>query len=65
MSSVLGELDAVQAMALLAVDMDAHPPEIVEGPKPDLELLDSRHPLLMPKLAERLGITRAAASRCR
>ena len=31
MSSVLGELDAVQAMALLAVDMDAHPPEIVEG----------------------------------
>ena len=58
MSSVLGELDAVQAMALLAVDMDAHPPEIVEGPKPDLELLDSRHPLLMPKLAERLGIAR-------
>ncbi|HYN03517.1 MAG TPA: MutS2/Smr-associated SH3 domain-containing protein, partial [Vicinamibacteria bacterium] len=59
MSSVLGELDAVQAMALLAVDMDAHPPEIVEGPKPDLELLDSRHPLLLPKLAERLGITRS------
>ena len=58
MSSVLGELDAVQAMALLAVDMDAQPPEVVEGPKPDLELLDSRHPLLMPKLAERLGITR-------
>ncbi len=59
MASVLGELDAVQAMALLAVDMDAHPPEVVEGPKADLELLDSRHPLLMPKLAERLGIARA------
>ena len=59
MASVLGELDAVQAMALLAVDMDAHPPEIVEGPKADLELLDSRHPLLMPKLAERLGIARS------
>jgi DNA mismatch repair protein MutS2 len=59
MSSVLGELDAVQAMALLAVDMDARPPDIVEGAKPDLELLDSRHPLLMPKLAARLGITRS------
>ena len=30
LSSVMGELDAVQAMALLAVEMDAHPPEIVE-----------------------------------
>ena len=60
MSSVLGELDAVQAMALLAVDMDAHPPEIAEDAKPDLELLDSRHPLLMPKLAERFGITRSS-----
>jgi DNA mismatch repair protein MutS2 len=58
MSSVLGELDAVQAMALLAVDMGAHPPEVVEGTKPDLELIDSRHPLLIPKLAERLGIAR-------
>jgi DNA mismatch repair protein MutS2 len=60
MTRVLGELDAVQAMALLAVDMDAHPPEIVEGTRPDLELLDSRHPLLMPKLAERLGIARSS-----
>jgi DNA mismatch repair protein MutS2 len=58
MSSVLGELDAVQAMALLAVDMDAHPPEVVEGAKADLELIDSRHPLLMPKLAGRLGLAR-------
>ena len=55
---MLGELDALQAMALLAVDMDAYPPEIVDGAKADLELIDSRHPLLMPTLAERLGITR-------
>ncbi|HSD28306.1 MAG TPA: Smr/MutS family protein [Vicinamibacteria bacterium] len=60
MSSVLGELDAVQAMALLAVEMDAHPAEIVEGAGPDLDLIDSRHPLLMPKLAERLGIVRSS-----
>ena len=60
MSSVLGELDAVQAMALLAVEMDAHPAEIVDGAKPDIDLVDSRHPLLMPKLAGRLGITRSS-----
>jgi DNA mismatch repair protein MutS2 len=59
MASVLGELDAVQAMASLAIDMDAHPPDIVEGPRADIELLDSRHPLLVPKLAERLGIARS------
>ena len=58
MARVLGELDAVQAMALLALAMDAHPPEIVEGPGPELELAHSRHPLLMPELAARLGITR-------
>jgi DNA mismatch repair protein MutS2 len=60
MADALGELDAVQAMALLAVDMGAHPPEIVEGPQPVIELFDSRHPLLMPALADRLGIARAA-----
>jgi DNA mismatch repair protein MutS2 len=60
MSLVLGELDAVQAMALLAGDMDAHPAEIVEGPEAELDLVDSRHPLLMPKLAERLGIARSS-----
>ncbi len=60
MASVLGELDAVQAMALLAVDMDARAPEIVEGASPELELVDSRHPLLMPRLAERLGIVRSS-----
>ncbi|HVQ25931.1 MAG TPA: hypothetical protein VMV01_12175, partial [Planctomycetota bacterium] len=42
MADALGELDAVQAMALLAVAMDAHPPEIVEGAQPELELVDSR-----------------------
>ena len=60
MARVLGELDAVQAMALLAVTMDAHPPEIVEGKAPEIELTDSRHPLLMPVLAARLGITRTS-----
>jgi DNA mismatch repair protein MutS2 len=51
--SVLGELDAHQAMALLARDMDAVPPEIVDDLR--LELVDARHPLLMAALAERLG----------
>jgi len=60
MARVLGELDAVQAMALLAVAMDAHPPEIVEGKELALELVDSRHPLLMPELAARLSVTRTS-----
>jgi DNA mismatch repair protein MutS2 len=60
MAETLGELDAVQAMALLSVAMGAHPPEIVEGGKPELELVDSRHPLLMPELAARLGIARTS-----
>ena len=54
---VLGELDAAQAMALTARDMDAHEPEIAEG-RLDLELLDGRHPLLMPAICERLGMAR-------
>ncbi len=57
-AAVLGELDAVQAMALLARDMDAVAPEIVEDGR--LELVAARHPLLMPGLAERLGIDRRA-----
>ncbi len=57
LASVLGQLDALQAMALLAVAMDGHAPEIV-GERDGVELLDSRHPLLMPSLAARLGITR-------
>jgi DNA mismatch repair protein MutS2 len=55
---ILGELDAVQAMALLGRDMDARPPEIAADAR--LELLDARHPLLMANLAERLGIDRRA-----
>jgi DNA mismatch repair protein MutS2 len=55
-AAVLGELDAVQAMALLARDMGASPPEIADGL--ELELLDARHPLLMPALTERLGMPR-------
>ena len=57
LARILGALDAVQAMAQLAVDMDARAPEIVDE-KDGLELFDSRHPLLMPALAERLGIRR-------
>ena len=57
LASILGELDAVQAMAQLAIDMDAQAPEIVEE-RDGVELFDSRHPLLMPVLAERLGIRR-------
>ena len=55
-AAVLGELDAVQAMALVARDMGASPPEIADGL--DLELIDARHPLLMPALTERLGMPR-------
>jgi DNA mismatch repair protein MutS2 len=55
-AEILGELDAVQAMALLARDMDARAPEIATDAR--LELRDARHPLLMANLAERLGIDR-------
>jgi DNA mismatch repair protein MutS2 len=58
-ATVLGELDAVQARALLARDMGAHPPEIVD--RLELELLDARHPLLMPGLTERLGMARRSS----
>ncbi len=50
---VLGRLDAVQAQALLAVEMDACLPEVTE--RLDLDLRDARHPLLMPRLTDRLG----------
>jgi DNA mismatch repair protein MutS2 len=53
---VLGELDAVQARALLAREMAAAEPEIVDDGR--LELLHARHPLLMPALTERLGVPR-------
>jgi DNA mismatch repair protein MutS2 len=57
MAEILGELDAVQAMARLAVDMDAHAPGIAEDGR--FDLVDSRHPLLMPRMAGRLGVGRA------
>ncbi len=59
-AEILGELDAAQAMALLARDMDAACPEIVEDGR--LDLVDARHPLLMPVLAERLGMDRRSRS---
>ena len=55
-ADVLGELDAVQALALVAREMGASPPEIADGL--ELELIDARHPLLMPALTERLGMPR-------
>jgi DNA mismatch repair protein MutS2 len=54
---VLGELDAAQAMALTAREMDANEPELADK-RLDLELLDARHPLLMPAVCERLGMAR-------
>jgi DNA mismatch repair protein MutS2 len=54
---VLGELDAAQAMGFAARDMDANEPEIADG-RLDLELLDARHPLLMPAICARLGLAR-------
>jgi DNA mismatch repair protein MutS2 len=57
-AEVLGELDAAQAAALLARDMEANEPEIADEGRLDLELIDARHPLLMPVLTERLGLPR-------
>jgi len=53
---VMGELDAVQARALAARDMDAAAPSISEDLS--LHLINARHPLLIPVVAERLGISR-------
>lgn len=55
----LGELDAVQAKALLARSMNALPPEITDAL--EIDLIQARHPLLMPALAERLGLPRRSA----
>ncbi len=56
---VLGRLDAVQAAALLAREMDAVEPLIAESA--DLDLIRARHPLLMPRLCARLGQDRRSA----
>ena len=58
MAGILGDLDAVQAKALLAIDMDARAPEVADDAR--VELVDARHPLLMPRLAESLGVARAS-----
>ncbi|HVQ27993.1 MAG TPA: Smr/MutS family protein, partial [Vicinamibacteria bacterium] len=50
---VLGDLDAAQAKALIARDMDALEPEV--GEALELDLPEARHPLLMPELLARLG----------
>jgi DNA mismatch repair protein MutS2 len=51
-AEVMGALDARQAMALLARDMDAVEPEIGTD---RLRLADARHPLLLAELSARLG----------
>ncbi len=56
---VLGRLDAVQAMALLAREMEAVEPRI--GERAEFDLVRARHPLLMPALCERLGRARRVA----
>ena len=58
-AEILGQLDAVQAMALAAKDMGATPAEVSEDGT--LDLIDARHPLLMPSLSERLGIARRSS----
>jgi DNA mismatch repair protein MutS2 len=55
-AQILGELDALQAKALLARDMRATAPEIVAAL--ELDLVNARHPMLIPALAERLGAAR-------
>jgi DNA mismatch repair protein MutS2 len=59
MIEILGELDALQAMALLARDMDATAPEIAADLR--LDLRQARHPLLMPALTARLGVPRRSS----
>ena len=50
---VLGALDVVQAKAILARELDAWAPEMVEDLR--LDLRRARHPLLLPSSCERLG----------
>jgi DNA mismatch repair protein MutS2 len=57
-AETMGELDAVQARALLARDMAAVEPQIADDLR--LDLREARHPLLMPLLAERLGHVRTS-----
>jgi DNA mismatch repair protein MutS2 len=58
-AGILGDLDAVQAMALAGKDMGATAPDVAEDG--ELELIDARHPLLIPALSERLGIPRRSS----
>jgi DNA mismatch repair protein MutS2 len=53
---IMGELDALQAKALSAAAMRAVAPSLSDGL--DLELREARHPLLMPTVSERIGLSR-------
>jgi len=55
---ILGELDFVQALALVARDMDAIPPRIASDAGEGLRLVSARHPLLMTAVVERIGMAR-------
>src|SRR5687768_4461083 len=55
---ILGLLDAAQAMAITAKEMQAIAPTIVEGRTRLFNLDRARHPLLMVNVAARLGIER-------
>ncbi len=55
-AEVMARLDVMQAQALLARDMAAQPPAIVDELR--LDLRDARHPLLVSELTEPLGLPR-------
>jgi DNA mismatch repair protein MutS2 len=59
-AEILSELDAVQAMALLALEMNAVEP-VIDPKSEGLDLKEARHPLLMTSLAERLGVPRRSS----
>jgi DNA mismatch repair protein MutS2 len=55
-AQVMTQLDALQAQALLARDMEASPPDISD--ELHLDLRRARHPLLMASLCASLGVPR-------
>ena len=52
----IARLDTIQARALLSRELDGSRPELVATG--DIELRGARHPLLIPKIAARLGVER-------
>ena len=54
--SSIARLDSIQARALLSRELDGTRPELVTTG--DVELRGARHPLLVPRIAARLGVER-------